>query len=304
MTVTAPERVDLTPKGSQASRLVRAEILKIRTTNTWWLLLLGVTLITMLTFTINALGHHFNDFHPPLGQANEEQRAQLLAQAALARTHAGLARIASDLVTSGQFFGVMFALLMGTLVVTNEYFHQTATATFMTSPHRSAVMFAKLAASVAFALLFFVVSTGIDLVATPVYLGTEHVSIALTDPTVMKTIGLNLLAFVMWAVLGVGLGVLIRSQIGATVTGLVSYLVGYIGVALIFQLLYHFFHHSWVLASAVIFPTVAGQVMIHPGPGRLYDHAAPQWVGLLVMIGWSVVLGGIGILLTRKRDVN
>jgi hypothetical protein len=39
-------------------------------------------------------------------------------------------------------------------------------------------------------------------------------------------------------------------------------------------------------------------------PGRAFDHAPPQWVGLLVMLGYSLTFGLIGLLLTRKRDIT
>ena len=118
----------------------------------------------------------------------------------------------------------------------------------------------------------------------------------------VRSILLNLLAFAMWAIFGLGLGTLIRSQIGAVVTGMVAYLVGLAAVTIIFQLIYNFYHHTWVLAATVVAPAVASAVMTTPG--RLFEHAAPQWVGLLVMIGYAVVLGGIGIVVTRRRDIT
>jgi putative exporter of polyketide antibiotics len=32
--------------------------------------------------------------------------------------------------------------------------------------------------------------------------------------------------------------------------------------------------------------------------------AAPQWLGLIVMIGYAILLGGLGIALTRRRDIG
>ena len=47
-------------KGTPAPlRLVSAEIMKIRTTNTWWLFAIGMVAITGLAFTSNAFQHHF-----------------------------------------------------------------------------------------------------------------------------------------------------------------------------------------------------------------------------------------------------
>ena len=92
-------------------RLVRAEIMKIRTTNTWWLFLIGIFVVTALALTVNGFGHHF-DLYPPPGERGDGGQ-DLAAQAAYYRTHAGLAKIAADMMTSGQFFGSLFAMLIG-----------------------------------------------------------------------------------------------------------------------------------------------------------------------------------------------
>jgi ABC-2 type transport system permease protein len=193
-------------------------------------------------------------------------------------------------------------MLIGSLVVTNEFFHQTATATFMTNPRRTPVILAKLVAAASFGVLFWLVSTVIDGIVTPIYLNSQHVDISIGDWIVVRSILLNLLAFVMWAVFGLGLGTLIRNQIGSVVTGMAVYLIGFAAVAVIFRLIYNVYPHDWVLGVPVIAPSVASLVMTTPG--RAFEHAPPQWVGLLVMIGYTLVFGAIGIMLTRRRDIT
>jgi ABC-2 type transport system permease protein len=288
--------------GPGSARLIRAEILKIRTTNTWWLFVIGMVVVTALAFLVNGLGHHYNDFHPPLDQMSDAQRAEAERQVATAHTPAGLAKIAADMMTSGQFFGLLFAMIIGILVVTNEYFHQTATTTFMTNPHRTAVILAKAVAATLFGALFWLVATVLDAIATPIYLSGEHASTSITQWTVVQSVLLNLLAFVVWAIFGIGLGTLIRSQIGAVITGMALYLLGFAAVLIIFNLIYSAYHHAWVQTAEVIAPAVASTVMVTPG--RVYDHAPPQWVGAAVLIGYAVVTGAIGIWLTRRRDIS
>jgi ABC-2 type transport system permease protein len=288
-------------RGSTPGRLVAAELMKIRTTNTWWLLTLGIVVFTALALTVNGFGHHF-ELYPPLDRVGSGERRDAITQAAIAHSPAGLRVIAADMLTSGQFFGCMLAMLIGILVVTNEYFHQTATATFMTNPHRTAVIMAKLAAASLFGALFWLVSTILDVATTPIYLHTQHVDVSLTQWPVVRSVLLNLLAFVMWGIFGLGLGTLIRSQIGSVVTGTAVYLIGFAAVVIIFQLIYNLYPHTWILRMPVISPAVASLVMTTPG--RAFEHAPPQWVGLLVMIGYSVVAGGLGIWLTRRRDVT
>ncbi len=286
--------------GPTLPRLVRAEITKIRTTNTWWLFAIGIVAVTALAFTFNAFGTHFE--LQGRGDGGDGGEGAQAAAAAQAHAAAALAKTAANLMTSGQFFGLLFAMIIGMLVVTNEFLHQTATTTFMTSPHRTTVILAKAVAALLFGAVFWLISTVLDVIATPIFLGTEHVTVSLTQWTVVQSVLLNLLAFVVWAIFGLGLGTLIRSQVGSIITGMVLYLIGFAAVAIIFNLIYNAYPHAWVRSAEVIAPAIASTVMITPG--QLYEHAAPQWVGGAVLIGYAVVTGLVGILITRRRDIS
>jgi hypothetical protein len=283
--------------GTTPLRLVRAEIMKVRTTRTWWLFLIGFTVFTALALTSNGFSHHFQ-LYP---QQDVSDRAQALAQAAQARTPSGVAAIAASMMTSGQFLGVLFVMLLGILIMTNEFAHQTATATFLTVPRRAAVIGAKLAAAGCLGALFWLVSTVINGVVTPFYLHSQHVSTALAGWTVVRSVLLNLLAFVIWAVFGLGLGAVIRGQVASVVAGIAVYLVGFAVVQLIFHLVYQVYRQGWVLGAPVIAPAVASNVMITPG--RAFPHAPPQWAGLAIMVGYALALAAAGIILTRRRDM-
>jgi ABC-type transport system involved in multi-copper enzyme maturation permease subunit len=279
---------------------VQAEIMKVRTTKLWWFFLIGVVLVTAWALLRNGAGHHY-ELYPPLDQFPPDERAGAAAQAAQAHSHAGTTAIAADMMTSGQFFGVLLTMLLGVLVVTNEYAHQTATATFLTNPNRGSVIAAKFTTAITVGVLFWSVSTVLDLVVTPFYLNSQHINGALTDWVTLRSVQLNLLAFAMWGVFGVGLGSLFRSQVGAVITGIALYLGGAAVVAAIVNLIYLGYHHTWVLSAAVMAPAVASLVMITPG--RAFDHAPPQWTGLLIMVGYAVVFGCVGVLRTRRQDV-
>ncbi len=284
--------------GTTPLRLVKAEITKVRTTSIWWLFLISFTVYTALALISNGFSHHYQ-LYPQQGISDP---AQALAQAALARTPAGGAAIAASMMTSGQFLGVLFAMLLGILILTSEFAHQTATATFMTVPRRAAVIMAKLAAAACCGALFWLVSTTINGVTTPIYLYSQHLSTPLTGPIVIRSVLLNLLAFVIWAIFGLGLGALIRSQVASVVTGIAVYLGGFAAVELVFHVIYNLSHQGWVLGAAVIAPAVASNVMITPG--RAFPHAPPQWAGLIVMVGYALVLTTAGIAIIRRRDVT
>ncbi len=113
--------------------------MKLRTTSTGWLFLTGFIVFTVAALTINGFGSHY-EFYPQQGLVS---RAQGLAQAAQARSPAGLAAIAASMMTSGQRVGVLFALLLGVVIVTSEFANQTAAVTFVTVPRRTTVITAR-----------------------------------------------------------------------------------------------------------------------------------------------------------------
>lgn len=286
-------RTGTTPLG-----LVRAEFMKARTTSTWWLFLAAFAAFTVLALTSNGFSHHYQ-LYP---QQDTPDRAQALAQAAQARTPGGATAIAASMMTSGQFLGVLFVMVLGTLLMTSEFAHQTATSAFLAVPRRGPVVLAKLAAASCLGGLFWLAATVINGAVTPVYLQTQHVTASLAGWTVVRSVLLELLAFVLWAVLGLGLGALIRGQTAAVVAALAAYLGGLAAVELVFHLAYDVYRHGWVLAGPVLAPAVASNVMITPGPA--FPHAPPQWAGLLVMTAYAAALPAIGIAVIRRRDVT
>jgi ABC-2 type transport system permease protein len=282
--------------GTTLVRLLRAEFMKLRTTSTGWLFLTTFIVFTAMALTINGFGNH-SLLYPEQGLVSP---AQALAQTAQARSPAGVAAIAASMMTSGRLFGVIFALLLGVLVVTSEFANQTAAVTFVTVPRRTTVIKAKVAAAACCGALFWLVGTVLAAVATPPFLYSQHISASLAGWTVARSVLLNLLAFVAWGVFGLGLGAVLRSQMGAVVAAIGVY-AGSFGAILVFTALYNLFHQGWMLGAPVIAPAVASEVMTTSG--QAFPYAPPAWIGGVIMIGYTVALVAGGIALTRRRDV-
>ena len=273
--------------------LVRAELLKIRTTSTWWVF--GVILLPLWALAVLynwATTNSLSDAASTEG-ASPEQTEQL-------RVAGEAVNIATTLYTSGQFLGVLLVMLLGAILVTNEFFHQTATTTFLVTPVRERVVLAKLAASVLLALLFWLVTTVGNLIAVPFILRSMDLGSQLGEPAIWRAIGLNALAFALLAILGVGFGVLIRSQLGATLTLSIAYVIGNFGATLAFFLLTEYVA-QWISKLQVIVPTTASQLMI---AGTDLPGNPPRWVGAAVLIGYALVAGAIGTLIVRRRDIS
>lgn len=273
--------------------LVRSELLKIRSTNTWWI-------FALITVPLWALALLFNWLQTDaltsgnVGDVPADQADTLQA--------AGAAdNLAANLYTNGQFFGLLIVMLLGIVVVTSEFFHQTVTTTFLTAPHRTAVMLAKLAAAGVLALVFWVGTTVLNLIFAPLILNATDVGTQLGSGAVWRAMALNGLAYLLWSVLGVGLGVLIRSQIGATVTGILLYLGGTIGAAIAISLLAQRFG-DWINKLQLLVPSLASGLMVS-GDTQIPGNP-PRWAGAAVLIGYAVLTGVIGVLTIRRRDIS
>jgi hypothetical protein len=198
-------------------------------------------------------------------------------------------------------------VILGGLIVTNEFFHQTATTTFLTTPHRTSVIMNKLGAAIVLAFAFWAISAVLDLAVGMTFFGVKGYSLSLGDWPVVRSILMNLLAYVLWAILGVGFGVLIRSQLGTAITSAILYLLSFPLAFAFFALVRQFIiKQDWVWDYIVGVPAVASQVMISPerltfGPG---STGPDWWVGALVLVGYGILAGTIGTLITRKRDIS
>lgn len=292
------------------TRLLNSELLKIRTTNVWWLFGIGSFVMTALALAVNFLQAHyyllpFDKYVQSTSGRSPEQlppdrlaelKTQWMAQ------HDVVAQ-AANIYTSGQFFGVLFVSLLGILLITNEYYHQTATTTFLTTPHRSRVVAAKLITGTVAGAVFWLFALVINVIAGTIFLKTQGFGSQLGEWGVIRAILLNLAAYAIWAVFGVGFGALIRSQIGATITATVLYLLGTTVAQIVFQLIHSFLiKKDWVLTAQVIVPAIASSIMI--SPVKTFAQSPPQWVGAVVLIGYGVLAGLIGTMILRKRDVS
>lgn len=273
--------------------LVRSELLKITTTSTWWIFALIYLPLWGLTLLVNSVQTSI--------LADSANRGELPPDnAEVLEALSGAPALAANLYTNGQFFGLLVVMLLGVIVVTNEYFHQTATTTFLTTPRRTSVILAKLAAAVGLGLIFWVVTTVLNLISGALILAWFDIGAQFGASAVWEAIGLNGLAYLLWAIFGVGFGVLIRSQLGATVSAILLYLGGYIGAAIILNILASRFG-DWINDLQLLVPSLASQLMV---AGVDLPGSPPRWAGALILIGYALVTGIVGTVITRRRDIS
>ncbi|GAA3226272.1 ABC transporter permease subunit [Dactylosporangium siamense] len=308
------------------TRLIRSELLKLRTTNMWWIFLLASLVFTGLAVWINIeqadqdLTNHYDQYNQTDGTPpgmTEEQRAEFeasqqqfrqeeAARVAKAQSALGLAKAAANIYTSGQFFGLLLVMLLAILVITNEFYHQTATATFLATPKRTKVITAKLITASLVGVLFWVITTAISVTVGALYFGAKGLGNSFGHWTAQQALLLNLLVYVLWAIFGIGIGVLLRSQIGATITAAVLYTAGTWAALIVLQLIYSLvIKEDWVMESAVYIPPLASMHVVGGLDAMIGGDVdlPPRWAGAVVLIAWAVVLGTVGTLITRKRDI-
>jgi ABC-2 type transport system permease protein len=290
-------------------RVIRAELFKLRTTSTWWVFALATLLSTAVVLVVDLVNAHslLKPFASYVAAESHGHAAnvppEFLAhmQADWLVGHSAITQ-AATIYTSGQLVGVLLACLLGIVLITGEYHHQTATTTFVLTPRRTVVVAAKLVTAVVVAAASWLVSTVISLVAGIAFLSSEGYGSQLDHWSVVRAVLLNLAAYAIWAVFGIGLGALIRSQIGATVTATVLYLAGATAASTVFQLLNTYVIKStWILSAQVIVPSVASAVMI--SPTKTFTESPAQWVGAVVLIGYGVIAGVVGTRIIRRRDI-
>ena len=126
------------------------------------------------------------------------------------------------LYSTATAVGYVFPLLIGTLMVTTEFRHKTLTPTFLATPKRGLVLWAKILVGIALGVA--VRRARRALLRRP---GRRASSPRTAwTPTSRSSdtwalFGRMILAFVLWVLVGIGVGALVRNQVGAIVGVLV-----------------------------------------------------------------------------------
>jgi ABC-2 type transport system permease protein len=175
-------------------RLIRVELLKLRTTRLTYGLLATAAALTGVFAVIEAVRAGSGGGPAPLSTAS------------------GL----NDVITAG-IWALVLATVMGVTVSSGEFRHGTATLTYLATPHRGRVLTAKAVAGACagavFGLAGYVMALGVGL--SFVAARGDHVAIG--DATLARYAIGHVVGTALLAAIGVGVGSLIRSQLAGVI---------------------------------------------------------------------------------------
>lgn len=256
------------PATGPRSRLVSAELLKVTSTKMWMAFLVGVVLYIGIGVAASVFAPQQPGMAIPTLQTPEGMR-NLFAQA------------------GGAY---VFAIIIGAIGMTQELRHQTLTSTLLAEPRRNKVMVAKMAAYAGIGAFYGAVGVAFGYALAFAMLPfKEHA--AVPWDALWQIAGGALLGCALFAVLGVAVGALIRNQIAAILVILVWVLLV---EALLVQLLPSV--GKWLPGGALF--------GILQTTGINDQSYLPAWGATLVLLAYTVVLGGLAAVTTNRRDVT
>jgi ABC-2 type transport system permease protein len=239
----------------------RAELLKLRSTRTALGLVLGMIVLVVLTTLLTGLLTKAGNL-----STKENQRS---------------------LLAVGSLVGV-FAALTGVLLVTSEYRYGTIRPTLLFEPRRSRVIGAKLATSALAGLVLGVVAAGLAIGIGSAVLAGRGISFSLGGGDVVQLALGTIAGAALWGAIGVGLGVIIRNQVGAVIA-LLSWI--FVVESLLFGL---------VPAVGRWLPAHAHDALM----GLTTSHLLAPAAGAAILIVWTATLASAGLGLIARRDVS
>ncbi len=269
---------------------IRSELRKVFTTRLWWGLLLAVVLLDgLISFGFAFLvGQDFGGdssnaspfLHPNAGTI------QLVFSAGFV-----------------YYLTPLIPLTLGVLLITSEFRHKTISATFLAVPVRWVVVVAKIVAVVVTGAMYAVVHDVAVVAAGGGVLALRGQPTFLDHGDVWQTLGISLLTFVCWALLGFGFGMLIQNQIAAVLVGIGVGFLAQIILGIVFGIL------SWDHASRWLPGNLSVGMLVTQDPTNGAESAGGSpyfswWVSALLLTGYGLALSIIGSWIASRRDIT
>jgi ABC-2 type transport system permease protein len=239
---------------------LRSELLKQRSTQTTLFLFLAMFALVALAVTMHVLA---------LSTADLATRAHQL-----------------EVFQVGSRAGMLFAGLAGAIAVTAEIRYGTIRPSFLVTPRRGPVIAAKLAIGALVGLAFGLLAEGFMVGDATIAFAARGIDIQLTAGDYLQLLAGGAAAAALWAAAGVGIGALVRNQVGALV-GLCAWMFVVESVS-----------ESFVPEIGRLMPGGAGLALA----GNSDELSAAIAASLLVL--YAAATAAAGWMATLQRDVT
>jgi ABC-2 type transport system permease protein len=178
-------------------------------------------------------------------------------------------------------------LIFGVVGATGEYRHRTLAPSLLVAPDRARLTVARMVAygvtGLLIGLLMLVVAFGIGL---PLLSGQPGPDLGSSD--LLETGGGGVLSVALSAMLGVGIGVLVRNQVAAVVGTLVWFFIVEPLITLVSDEAYKF---TISQSASAVAGTQGGDYL-------------GFWPAVLVLAGWAALFVAAGAIVDGRRDVT
>lgn len=261
---------------------IRSELRKYFSTRMWWGMALGCL----------AAGGLLSGLFAVLLTSGGDEQGGAMSPTDLATT----------VYTAGLQIGYLLTLVVGVLVIGAEFRHRTATATFLGTPKRVRVILAKVVALVVIAVLYGLVTVGSGFGVGAAVLSARGHETLPDSGLIGRSLALSLLVLVVWALIGLGVGTLIRNQVAAILVALgFAWILEPIASAVLAM-------SPWKAGHSIakFLPSMATRA-VTGGADPSSDGSSVQlldwWQGSLVLLAYAAVAALLGLLLTLRRDI-
>ena len=185
----------------------------------------------------------------------------------------------------GTRAGMLFAALAGALAITSEIRFGTIRPTFLVEPRRSPVLAAKLAIGALTGLVYGLLAEGLMATFAAIGFSLRGIPNQLTGSDYTRILLGGAAAAALWAILGVGIGALVRNQV-ATLVGLCAWMFLVESVS-----------EGFVPNAAKLMPGGAGLSLA----GN--EHKLSLGLAALLLIIYTAAAAAAGWVTTLRRDV-
>jgi hypothetical protein len=249
------------------NRLIRAEFLKLRTTQVWFWLLMGTIAVSGLLIV-----------------------AQLAPSDGVRHPH----QVPDMFTSSSTSFIVVFVL--GALAVTTEFRYQTITPTVLQTPSRWAIVTAKMITYLILGAIFALVAIVVQIAIAVPWLSSKNVTVDFGNGHVQHALIGVFAVVAIFGIIGLGVGALVRNQIVAVVVGIL-----FLAIFEHLLLLIPGVRNAWPYmpgaASAAIWQTTGDDTANGV-------HLLSTWAGVGVLLAWAFIPAFLGAVYSMNRDIT